>query len=95
MQERVLMFHTGQRVRHVRTGGVYAIIFTPDECCIESSFLPAYAYRLVDNPKNGPVWIRSRVEMEDGRFEPVEETPTNEAQENDQSTEESSGSEAS
>lgn len=51
-------------VKHVKSGGVYQIVGTPDVFRIEGTNAPAYAYKGGD----GTVWIRPQAEMEDGRF---------------------------
>jgi hypothetical protein len=61
-------FAQDSQVRHRKTGGVYAILITPDVGRLESSNTPAYSYQDV---QGGPVWHRCQVEMEDGRFEEV------------------------
>ncbi len=57
-------FDSESRVRHVKTGGEYWIEEVPERCRLESTGEPAYAYRGED----GILWVRSQVQMEDGRF---------------------------
>jgi len=59
------MFAIADDVVHLRSGGVYVIIGTPDVYRVESTNEPAYAYLA----KDGTVWVRPQTEMEDGRFE--------------------------
>lgn len=67
-------FKLGQLVRHVKTGHLYKIIVTSG--VIEKTLELAYVY-VEANPDVYDVnayalWVRSRAEMEDGRFELVE-----------------------
>jgi hypothetical protein len=57
------LFVQGDRVRHVKSGGVYLILQIPDKLRIESTGEPAYLYAAQDLQ-----WVRSQREMEDGRF---------------------------
>lgn len=56
-------FAIGSRVKHVKTGNFYRIIYTPDEARIESGAVPAYIYS-----DTVCLWVRPQSEMEDGRF---------------------------
>ena len=72
-----MKFRRKQLVIHVKTGGVYRIVHTPEVCRLEASNGPAYAYQAVwiVSSRGGtidlidkPLWVRDQVEMEDGRF---------------------------
>ena len=65
-----MRFKTGDVLRHLKTDRRYQVLLGPDVCCIEADRAPAYAYRLeMDAAAADPtVWIRSALEMEDGRF---------------------------
>lgn len=68
------MFVKYQTVTHVKTNGVYHIVLTPDDCRIEATGEPAYAYRAYvtnaagDVVEGKEIWIRGQTEMEDGQF---------------------------
>lgn len=73
-----MKFRRKQLVRHLKTGGIYRIVHTPETCRLESPNKPAYAYRLVYfrddaiialDVRHAPIWVRAQEEMEDGRFE--------------------------
>lgn len=77
-----MKFRRKQLVRHVKTGGVYRIIHAPTVCRIEAMGEPAYAYSMIAfcngmavDVGDAPIWVRPQAEMEDGRFEAVEEPP--------------------
>lgn len=70
MGQRSCKFRKHQLVRHVRTGTVYKILHLPMNTRLEAMNEPAYAY--YDVAKNGPIWVRAQVEMEDGRFVPYQ-----------------------
>lgn len=57
-----MKFQPGDTVRHER-GGRYEIILLAR---MESDLAPVYVYR---NADTGALWVRSRTQMEDGRFE--------------------------
>jgi len=60
-------FNTFEKVRHVKTNTVYVIIGFPGVLFIESTGEGAYAYQ--EYGKQGSkIWVRSKKEMEDGRF---------------------------
>jgi hypothetical protein len=68
-QARNFKFIVGDEIRHVKTGGMYIVMGTPNEYVIEATREPAYAYLMPD----GRICIRSQVEMEEeGRFEQAE-----------------------
>lgn len=57
----------GDRLRHVASGEYYVV----NDCVFdEATKAPAYVYAREWNPLDGygPPWVRSRDEMEDGRF---------------------------
>lgn len=58
-------FEPGQRVRHVKTGGLYQIICLAK---IEKTLEDAYVYQALSNMT---FWVRPKTEMLDGRFVPV------------------------
>jgi len=58
------LFRAGDELEH-RKGGRYVIVATPEQCRIEASAEPAYAYLA---KADGLLWVRSQREMEDGRF---------------------------
>lgn len=61
-------FLGGDHVKHVKSGGVYAIRWSPaDNFVIEATVEPAYVYESV-SPHQNTRWIRPQSEMEDGRF---------------------------
>lgn len=63
-------------IRHVTSGQFYVIALVPNLLRIESTSLPAYGYRAVasDGGIDGPLWVLSQAEMEDGRFELADAT---------------------
>lgn len=70
-------FRRKQLVVHLKTGGAYRIVHTPETCRLEASNEPAYAYQAVwivssrggqINLTDKPLWVRGQTEMEDGRF---------------------------
>lgn len=71
-------FAAGTYVRHVKSGGIYVVLLSPDSVRIEADATPAYVYmpRITGahlSPKlPGPpvIWVRPQAEMEDGRFVP-------------------------
>lgn len=68
-QSRNFKFVVGDEIRHVKTGGMYIVMGTPNEYVIEATREPAYAYLMPD----GRICIRSQAEMEEeGRFEQAE-----------------------
>lgn len=73
-----MKFRRKQLVRHLKTGGLYRIVYTPDTCRLEASNEPAYVYKAVEiatsrgtiaDIRDAPLWVRGQAEMEDGRFE--------------------------
>lgn len=64
-----MKFEVGNIVKHVKSGGIYRIIGSPDQYRLESTNEPAYAYQSTHGELyNNPIWVRSKTEMEDGRF---------------------------
>ena len=65
------MYKVGDKVRHIKTGGEYEIVCVPsEEMRLEHNNETFYAYK--GAMALGPCWHRSKSEMEDGRFEPVD-----------------------
>lgn len=59
------IFSKGVAIKHIKSGGVYLVVGTPDENYrLEATNTPAYVYR----GKDGVIWLRCQEEMEDGRF---------------------------
>lgn len=58
-------FAAGSSVLHLKSRGVYDIVFTPEQLVIERTWEPAYAYAA-----HGSIVVRPQAEMEDGRFVP-------------------------
>ncbi len=65
---RSFKFVVGSEIRHVKSGGMYIVLGTPNEYVIETTREPAYAYLMPD----GRICVRSQAETEDGRFEDAE-----------------------
>lgn len=62
-------FEVNNIVKHVKTGGLYRIVGTPDVYRLEADNTPAYAYISIEGDlHNNPIWVRGKSEMEDGRF---------------------------
>lgn len=57
------MFEPGDLVRHKKTGGIYRIVCAAR---LEATLEEVIVYR---SEATGEVWVRSRQEMFDGRFE--------------------------
>ena len=61
------IYKIGNIVVHLRSDRLYQIITSPITVRIEASNTPAYIY--VEYKKKDAIsWVRSQVEMEDGRF---------------------------
>ena len=58
-----------------RNGTEYIIHETPDRCQIEAGNVPAYLYGEKMYAPDNRLWVRPQTEMEDGRFEMVEQGP--------------------
>lgn len=61
------LYNTGNTVFHVKSGKAYVILHSSDECRTEHDNQPAYVYK----GKDGTIWVRSKSEMEDGRFKMI------------------------
>jgi hypothetical protein len=77
-------FKQGQFVKHLKTGDIYEILWTPVEGLrLEATDEPAYIYWLSASHHSGDgerllvKWIRSQKEFEDGRFKLVEQEEMN------------------
>lgn len=66
------MFPRGSFIKHVKTQGLYTVMIDPSYARIEATLDPAYGY-VGSNHNTATLWIRSQHEMEDGRFELVEQ----------------------
>ena len=66
-----MMFQAGSILTH-RKGGTYTVILTPDICTLEETREPAYAYLA---QSTGKIHVRRQSEMEDGRFQRLEDEP--------------------
>ncbi len=60
------LFKPGSKLRHLKTGGFYKIVLLAN---IEATLEPAYVY---ESMQTHDFWIRPKAEMEDGRFELVD-----------------------
>lgn len=58
-------FMPDEIIEHVRTGGMYMVLHSPPGVYIEKDQTPVYVYQSVADNR---IWIRPRIEMEDGRF---------------------------
>lgn len=58
-------FKKGDLVLHVKTGGLYKILFEPSLFSLEHTHQPGYSYSNLDGTL---VTARDQLEMEDGRF---------------------------
>ncbi len=58
-------FEPGQRLRHVKTGGLYQVICL---ATVEKTLEKAYVYQALSNMT---FWVRPKTEMLDGRFVPA------------------------
>ena len=61
------IFKPGTKLRHKKTGGFYKVLLLAN---VEASLEPAYVY---ESLQSHDFWIRPKLEMEDGRFEPISE----------------------
>jgi len=64
-----MKFEAGDHVEHLKSGGHYRILGTPDIYQLEATGESAYAYR--KTAEDARIWVRCQTEMEDGRFELV------------------------
>jgi hypothetical protein len=60
-------FLPGQKLQHLKTGGFYRILHLAK---IEATLEDVYVYEALINHT---IWIRPKLEMEDGRFIPMME----------------------
>lgn len=60
------LFKPGSKLRHIKTGGLYKVVLLAN---IEANLEPAYVY---ESMQSNDFWIRSKAEMEDGRFELID-----------------------
>lgn len=74
-QSVVAPFARASVVRHIKSDTLYVIVLCPNLVKLEATAQPAYGYRALqaDGSPSGTLWVRSQVEMEDGRFELVSE----------------------
>ena len=61
------LFKPGTQLKHVKTGGFYKVVFLAN---VEATLEPAYVY---ESLQSHDFWIRPQAEMEDGRFERIEQ----------------------
>ena len=61
------IFKPGAKLRHIKTGGFYKVVMLAN---IEATLEPAYVY---ESLQSHDFWVRPQGEMEDGRFELIEQ----------------------
>ena len=61
------LFKPGAILKHLKTGGSYKVVLLAN---IEATLEPAYVY---ESMQSHDFWIRPQAEMEDGRFELIEQ----------------------
>lgn len=61
------LFKPGSKLKHLKTGGFYKVVMLAN---IETTLEPAYVYESLQSHN---FWIRPQAEMEDGRFELIEQ----------------------
>jgi hypothetical protein len=61
------LFKPGTKLKHIKTGGFYKVVMLAN---IEATLEPAYVY---ESLQSHDFWIRPQGEMEDGRFELIEQ----------------------
>ena len=61
------LFKPGTQLKHVKTGGFYKVVLLAN---VEATLEPAYVY---ESLQSHDFWIRPQAEMEDGRFERIEQ----------------------
>jgi hypothetical protein len=61
------LFKPGAKLKHLKTGGFYQVVLLAS---IEATLEPAYVY---ESMQSHDFWIRPQAEMEDGRFELIEQ----------------------
>jgi hypothetical protein len=60
-------FKPGAKLKHIKTGGFYKVVMLAN---VEATLEPAYVY---ESLQSHDFWIRPQLEMEDGRFELIEQ----------------------
>lgn len=66
-------FSVGNKVVHVKSGGVYLIRELPTRVRLELADTPAYMYEEYPATEDSKLWVRSQKLMEDGRFVKLED----------------------
>jgi hypothetical protein len=61
------LFKPGAKLKHIKTGGFYKVVMLAN---VEATLEPAYVY---ESLQSHDFWIRPQGEMEDGRFELIEQ----------------------
>jgi hypothetical protein len=61
------LFKPGTKLKHIKTGGFYKVVMLAN---VEATLEPAYVY---ESLQSHDFWIRPQGEMEDGRFELIEQ----------------------
>lgn len=61
------LFKPGTKLKHIKTGGFYKVLLLAN---IEATLEPAYVY---ESLQSHDFWIRPQREMEDGRFELIDQ----------------------
>jgi hypothetical protein len=61
------LFKPGTKLKHIKTGGFYKVLLLAN---IEATLEPAYVY---ESLQSQDFWIRPQREMEDGRFELIDQ----------------------
>lgn len=61
------LFKPGVKLKHIKTGGFYKVVMLAN---IEATLEPAYVY---ESLQSHDFWVRPQGEMEDGRFELIEQ----------------------
>lgn len=61
------LFKPGSKLKHLKTGGFYKVVLLAN---IEATLETAYVY---ESLQSHDFWIRPQAEMEDGRFELIEQ----------------------
>jgi len=61
------LFKPGTQLKHIKTGGFYKVVLLAN---VEATLEPAYVY---ESLQSHDFWIRPQAEMEDGRFERIEQ----------------------
>ena len=61
------LFKPGTKLKHIKTGDFYKVVMLAN---VEATLEPAYVY---ESLQSHDFWIRPQDEMEDGRFELIEQ----------------------